>query len=596
MEQKRFLLALVLSAAVLLVWQSYFAPEPPTDEANGDDAAETQVDDDQDDGDQAEASDQEQGGDGGEDDATGEPDSDADDKGDSEESAEADSDEENAEQNAAAREEGDDEDVEQRDVEVRSDTLKSDRFTLELTNKQAAVTSAKLTEPDQYEEAGDLVGFPDDAEKFPFETSFLHPDSAVPDEIVFEVVEEESERRDEDDGYKKLVYRYDDPRDRFRIDKTFEIAEDRPYSIEMDLEVTNKMSQGTLVDRLALDIYDWKDPDKETSMLDFRPNEVEGVCYNSEDLERETFDKVVDESFAFDAGNTKWGAVDTRYFMLGAIPLDGARSCEMDVVDDDYLRTRLIHEDMSVSADSSKTYSHELFVGPKDVDILKEVGHNISESVDYGMFAFIARPLRWGLSHLYDLVGNWGLAIILLTFIIRGSLTPINLKAYSSMERMKEVQPLIKEVREKYEDDKQRQTEETMKIFRENNVSPAGGCLPMLLQMPILYGLFVMIYNSVELYEADFFLWYTNLAEPDPYYILPILMGVVMFAQQRMSTVDQTNKQAAMMMKIMPVMFTAFMLFLPSGLVLYYALSLLIGVGQQYWVRKKYRGDDEDDS
>lgn len=313
---------------------------------------------------------------------------------------------------------------------------------------------------------------------------------------------------------------------------------------------------------------------------------------NTEDTERDNFKSVVDSPQRYDAGQTLWGAVDTRYFMLAAIPDKPVQRCELKVIANSYLRARVVENGFSLAPGQTSTMNHQLYLGPKDVDVLHQVGHKLDASVNYGMFAFVARPMRWGLVHLYGVVGNWGLAIILLTFLIRALLWPVNMKAYGSMERMKQVQPLLNAVKEKYPDDRQRQTEETMALFKEHNVSPAGGCLPMILQMPFLYGLYVTIYNSVELYHAHFALWYTNLAAPDPYYVLPLLMGVVMFAQQKMSTVDTTNSQAAIMMKVMPIMFTAFMLFLPSGLVLYYALSLLIGVGQQYYIRQKYSSDD----
>lgn len=589
MEQKRFILAMVLSAAVLLIWQTFMAPPAPEEEQpNGDQAVEQTADKD---GKAKEAADQ----DAAEADADQQPDqAQKDQKPDQQADAEQAKQADQADQSDADTTEP----AAPRNVEVRKDVLKSDRFTVNLTNDQARVTSIFLTEPEQYQAKGDLVGFPEDSKYYPFSTDFLEESVDLPNDAVYEVVEDESVKG-QGDAYKKIVYRYDDPQGRFRIDKSFSLDESLPYLVNMDVEITNNL-KGRLVDTLAVDIYEWKDPNQESSFLDFQPNVIEGVCMNSEDIERESFDSVLDGPQRFDAGETLWGAVDTRYFMMAAIPNTRAERCELEVVDDNYLRTRIVHDGFSIAPGESQTISHKLFLGPKDVDVLGTIDESLDstvrleESVDYGMFAFIARPLRWGLEKIFNLVGNWGLAIILLTFLIRGALWPINMKAYSSMERMKKVQPLLNEVKEKYEDDRQRMTEETMKIFREHNVSPAGGCLPMIMQMPILYGLYVMIYNSVELYHADFALWYTNLAEPDPYYVLPALMGIVMFAQQKMSTVDTTNKQAAMMMKVMPIMFTAFMVFLPSGLVLYYALSLLIGVVQQFYVRKKYSGEEEE--
>lgn len=571
MEQKRFLLAMVLSGAVLVIWQVFLAPQPPEEQPPAEQAVEAPEDQAADE-DQADGAERADGAEGADQDAAAPQ----------EPGAEA---EPMAEAGAEA-------DAERPQVDRREDVIKTRWFTLDMTNAHGSVTSVHLTEPEQYVEAGDLVGFPDDATKYPFRTAFLDGNLDFPENPVYEVVEKQSVATD--GGFSKLVYRYEDPQGRFTVDKIFEVDPDLAFVVNMDVVLTNNLSEGTLVDTLAVDILDWKNPNEESSFLDFRPNELEGVCRNTEDLERESYDNLLEDgSQRFAAGETQWAGVDTRYFLMAAIPEEPAQRCELEVIDDNYVRARLVNQTMSVPAGSSKTMAHQLFLGPKDVDNLNEVGNRLEESVDYGFFAFIARPMRWGLNQLHGFLGNWGLAIILLTFLIRGALWPVNMKAYSSMERMKKVQPILKEVKEKYDDDRQRMTEETMKIFKEHNVSPAGGCLPMIMQMPILYGLYVMIYNSVDLYHADFMLWYTNLAEPDPYYVLPALMGIVMFAQQRMSTVDQTNKQAAMMMKIMPVMFTAFMVFLPSGLVLYYALSLLIGVLQQFYVRKRFSDEDE---
>jgi YidC/Oxa1 family membrane protein insertase len=580
---------MVLSAAVLLLWQTFLAPPPPeVEQADGEQTVEQtadgeaggQADTDQADADQADA------GQAQPDQAQADAQPDQDDQTDQ------------ADQ-AADGQKADQPQVVERDVAVRKDVIKSDRFTVDLTNKHGAVTHVLLTKPEQYLNRGDIVGFPEDANQYPFSTAFLEKSFDFPEDPVYEVVEDESVKGD-DGAFEKIVYRYDDPQGRFQLDKVYTLDKDLPYILDMDVKITNTLDQGSITDTLAVDIYDWKDPDKESSFLDFQPNQNEGVCMNSDDLERESFDSVLDDGpLRFDAGNTLWGAVDTRYFMLAAIPSTPATRCELEVVDTNYLRTRLVHDDFTIAAGATKTMSHKLFLGPKDVDYLNEIDEGLDskvrleESVDYGLFAFIARPMRWGLEKIFNVVGNWGLAIILLTFLIRGALWPVNMKAYSSMERMKKVQPLLTDLKEKYKDDRQRMTEETMKVFKEHNVSPAGGCLPMIMQMPILYGLYVMIYNSVELYHADFMLWYTNLAEPDPYYVLPALMGIVMFAQQQMSTGDQSNKQGAMMLKVMPIMFTAFMVFLPSGLVLYYALSLLIGVLQQFYVRKKYADEDE---
>lgn len=593
-DRTRFYFAMIISGAILLIWQAFLAPDRPVPQDKQ--TAETQ----------AEAGEEVVANKAG------------DQAGDADKSAE-----ESAPDNKIVETHADAADVKEpikaRNIAPRQDTLAGKYLKVDFTNEQASVLSARILNPKQYagvnlepdenEKPGDLVGFPDNAQEFPFTTSFVGKGLDLPEAPVYEFVESASEKSTEtysqelqekysdgalDDAYKKIVYRYEDPRGRFKIDKTFQIDPALPYIVDMDVAITNTASQGRLDDTLALDILRWNDPNKESSFLDFQPIEVEGVCKTTDDIERESYNSLNDDGdLTFAEFQSTWGAVDTRYFMLAAIPGKLSDSCEFGVVNDDYVRTRLTGSPFSVEAGNTITTSYQLFMGPKDVDVMSQIRPDLTESVDYGIFAFVAKPMRWGLNWLFGLVGNWGLAIILLTFIIRGLLWPVNMKAYSSMERMKSVQPILAEIKEKYKDDKQRQTEETMKAFKKHNVSPAGGCLPMILQMPVLYGLYVCIYNSVDLYNANFVLWYTDLASPDPYYVLPLLMGVAMFFQQRLSSVDTQNKQAAMMMKIMPVMFTAFMLFLPSGLVLYYALSLIIGVGQQYFIRKKFADEPE---
>ncbi|AWV88205.1 membrane protein insertase YidC [Bradymonas sediminis] len=565
-DRKRFFLAMMISGAILLLWQIFLAPEPPV--SKNKQTAENQVE--------------------------------AGQEGAAIKSADP-ADKAAPKKVAAADSEvvDDQAPVQARDIPTREDVLGGEHLKVGVTNKEAVVTSVRILKPSQYagtgpeDKPGDLVGFPEGAPQYPFGISFLGKGVELPDSTVFEVVESASEKSTEG-VYSKIVYRHEDPRGRFTIDKSYTVDSKLPYIVNMDVAITNTSSQGRLDDTMALDILRWNDPDAESSFLDFQPIQTEGVCKTTDDIERETYSTLnKDGPVAFGEFQTIWGGVDTRYFMLAAIPGEMVDNCEFSVVHKDYVRTRLTGAPFSVEPGKTVTFSNQLFMGPKDVDVLGEVRPDLTESVDYGIFAFVARPMRWSLNQLFGLVGNWGLAIILLTFIIRALLWPVNMKAYSSMERMKAVQPLLAEIKEKYKDDKQRQTEETMKAFKKHNVSPAGGCLPMILQMPVLYGLYVCIYNSVDLYNANFVLWYTDLASPDPYYALPILMGVAMFFQQRLSSVDTSNKQAAMMMKIMPVMFTAFMLFLPSGLVLYYALSLLIGVAQQYFIRKKFEGEPE---
>lgn len=604
MDQKRFILAMVLSAGVLFVWQMYFAPEPP-EPAASEKQAETSTS-----AEDGKADSKKKTGDSKE---TSTPS-----KSESEETkkeGETDGDgEPTGEKGSAERAEGEeigeamlDDSAPNRDVEVETHTLNTGELRVAVTNAGTGrMTSIELLEPEQYANRGDLLGdFPDASNLYPFQIELTDDSIPLPEGTTFEFAEKPSQSASDGSNYETVVYRYTDPDGRFEIDKRFEVAEDDPYTIDMTVVLRNG-TEDLIGDSLAVDIYGYKDPNEEASFLDFRPNQLQGVCRMESEVKRSSIADL-EEGHEYGGSEVYWASVDTRYFMTTAIPHTDVESCSIERADEEgFLRTRLNYGETNIRPGEKETFEHSLYLGPKDVNILDDVGcspdetgcsdpHKLSDSIDYGLFAFIARPLRWGLNFLQGYVGNWGLAIILLTIVIKLLTWPINMKAYRSMEGMKEIQPKLEEIRDKYEDDRQRMTEETMKLFRENDVSPMGGCLPMLLQMPILYGLYVMIYSSVELYEAEFIFWYTNLAEPDPFYVLPVVMGVVMFIQQGMMSTAGSNMQAKVMTKVMPFMFTAFMLFLPSGLVLYYSVNLIIGLGQQFYIRGfDFGGSDAD--
>lgn len=563
MEQRRFLLAMVLSAIVILVWQFFFAPpiEPPTEDRSQEIVAQQEDR-------PSEATQQERAPDG------------------------------TAEESdlPAMESDRDDEEVVQAPaIEERIDRIITPELTVVLSNRGAVVRSTKITAPRQYAGVGGRLmrAFQDDSPAWPFELSFVDQNIELTGDEMFEFVESESILSPDGESYSKITYRYRDPRNRFIVDKIYAADPDRQYVIRLDIAVQNLLEDMRLVDTAALDIIGRDDPDKKRPRFDFRPDVLGAACQTTDKTHREQFERL-DGRITHSQHSVIWAAAETRYFMMAAAPENGADACIFEAAGEDYLRTRIVHERFSIEPGDTWVAGHTLFIGPKDFDVLRDTGHRFEEAVDYGFFTILARPLRRILVIFHGFVGNWGLAIILLTLLIKGATWRITGKAYENAERMKLIQPQIKEIREKYEKDQQRMTEETMKAFKENNVSPLG-CLPLLLQMPILYGLFVMIYNSVEIYQANF-LWYTDLSAPDPIFLLPIVMGVVMFIQQRLtmqSSAATMNPQMVTVMKIMPVMFTAFMLFLPAGLVLYYLLNLLLGLAQQFMIKRRYAVAEE---
>ena len=229
--------------------------------------------------------------------------------------------------------------------------------------------------------------------------------------------------------------------------------------------------------------------------------------------------------------------------------------------------------------------SMDFYVGPKSYDILKSIDPTLPDVINLGWFSSIAKYILKMLQLFHSWLGNWGLAIILLTCVVRLLVFPFNLMSYKSMKSMQVIQPKINALREKYKNDTQKLNQEMMSMMKEHKVNPLGGCLPVLLQLPIFLALYQVLGQSVELYQAPFYGWITDLSLKDPFYVLPVLMGITMFLQQKLTPTTMDPMQAKIMM-FMPILFAGLMISLPSGLTLYIFISALFGVGQQIYFLK----------
>lgn len=224
------------------------------------------------------------------------------------------------------------------------------------------------------------------------------------------------------------------------------------------------------------------------------------------------------------------------------------------------------------------------FAGPKDYSLLGTVDSNLMKVVDYGMFTVFAKPILWLLRTIHDWIGNWGVAIILLTIIVRLIVLPFNVMSYKSMKVMQRIQPEMTRIRDRYKDkpaeQKMQMNAEIMDLMKRNKANPLGGCLPMLIQLPVFIALYSVLGQSIELYREPFALWIHDLSIRDPYFVLPVLMGITMYVNQKITPSTMDPQQAKIMMW-MPVIFSVFMLSLPSGLTLYIFISTLFGIIQQ---------------
>ncbi len=243
--------------------------------------------------------------------------------------------------------------------------------------------------------------------------------------------------------------------------------------------------------------------------------------------------------------------------------------------------------------DAMKDENIHGYIGPKEYKTLKSIDPVLTNAIEYGWFTFAAKPLFALLSWLHDIFGNWGWAIIALTAIIRIVLYPLTYKGMVSMQKMKELAPKLKELKEKYGKDPQKLNAMTMEMYKKHGANPLGGCLPMLLQIPIFFALYRTLLNAVELQGAPWILWIDDLSRMDPYYVLPILMGASMFLQQRMTPNNFTDPMQEKVFKYLPIIFTFFFVTFPSGLVLYWFVNNLFSIAQQFIVNQQFKNAKE---
>ncbi|WP_028865000.1 membrane protein insertase YidC [Psychromonas aquimarina] len=242
----------------------------------------------------------------------------------------------------------------------------------------------------------------------------------------------------------------------------------------------------------------------------------------------------------------------------------------------------------TIDANSTSEISTKLWVGPKLQDKMAETANHLDLTVDYGWLWFIAQPMFKLLIFFQGIVGNWGVAIILITFTVKGALYPLTKAQYTSMAKMRLLQPKIQALRDRYGEDRQKVSKAMMELYKKEKVNPLGGCFPILLQMPIFIALYWSLMESVELRHAPFMLWIQDLSVQDPYYIMPILMGVSMFFIQKMSPNTVQDPMQQKIMKFMPVIFTFFFLWFPAGLVLYWLMSNVVTLVQQTLIYRSF--------
>jgi YidC/Oxa1 family membrane protein insertase len=378
------------------------------------------------------------------------------------------------------------------------------------------------------------------------------------------------------------------------IEKTFEFSPDS-YMIRMTVSVKNGSAK-PIRDSLTI------------ALKDIAPTESNYGFEGPSALLNNSLEQIKTKSIKdknLHTGKLRWIALESRYFMEAILP-EKEEEAGMNLSlspDSKSIESRYVYPEMTIQPGASQNIRANLFFGPKSLSVLKTINNSLDKAINFGMFDVLAKPCLWLMNYLYGFIPNYGVAIIILTIMVKGILWPLGTKSYKSMNDMKKLQPEMAKIREKYKDDKTKMNQETMNLYKVYKINPMGGCLPIVVQIPVFFALYRMLYEAIELRHAPFFGWINDLSAPDrlfhfgfsipfmqPPYGIPVLtliMGATMLIQQLMSPPPGDPAQAKMMM-FMPIIFTVIFINFSSGLVLYWLVNNILSISQQYYISKKY--------
>jgi len=373
--------------------------------------------------------------------------------------------------------------------------------------------------------------------------------------------------------------------DNFRVEKTYIFHPDT-YGIDVTFTITNR-AENNMDGEMSVSLFEYLSTEKKGFRL-FQNVEYPSnlIAYVDEGLKTEIVIKIKPEQEKTITGDVTWFGFDSKYFLVAAaVPEGGSKTITAVRTDENTITGTYGIGEFSVPAGGQIKKELVLYLGPKEAKATEAVGHSLDASINYGFFAFLSIPLVYLLKLFFSIVKNYGAAIIILTIVVRILLYPITYKSMKSMKELQKIQPLILAIRDKHKNNREKMNEEVMRLYQTHKINPLGGCLPLLLQIPVFIALYKALYVAIELRHSPFCLWIKDLSVMDPYYVTPIVMGLSYFVQQKMTPTTADPIQQKVMM-LMPVIFTVIFLNLPSGLVLYFFVSNLLSIGQQFYMNK----------
>jgi YidC/Oxa1 family membrane protein insertase len=370
------------------------------------------------------------------------------------------------------------------------------------------------------------------------------------------------------------------------IIKRFTFARDS-YVMDVDYLINNNSTerfQANLFGQIKRDNSD--DPAASSSGMGMVPFLGAAITQPDDRFTKFSFDDMKEEPFKAQLPGG-WIAMIQHYFLSAWIPNpDQTHNFSTRVTGSGFNIAGFTSPTLTVDPGMKGSTGARFYAGPKDQYDLRDISPYLELSVDYGWLWWIAQPIFWLLTQIQSVVVNWGVAIILLTVLIKAAFFQLSAKSYRSMANMRRVQPKMADIREQFADDKQKQSQAMMELYKKEKINPLGGCLPILVQMPVFISLYWVLMEAVDLRHAPFMLWIHDLSVMDPYFVLPLMMGASMWFMQKLNPPPPDPMQAKIM-QWMPVMFTFFFLWFPAGLVLYWVVNNLLSMAQQYVITKR---------
>ncbi|SMN15039.1 Inner membrane protein translocase component YidC, long form [uncultured Candidatus Thioglobus sp.] len=356
------------------------------------------------------------------------------------------------------------------------------------------------------------------------------------------------------------------------------------YVVEVDYQINNNSNQAIPVKsyvRLSRHAID------QSNLM--MPTFTGGIVYDkaTHSVKKNDFEDW--DEFGKQQSQGGWMAMVQQYFMAAWVPNQQQSQDFSASSNNNIYKLTNANQQTSVAAKSSITLeANQLYIGPKEHDKIENVAQGLNYTLDYGWLDILADPLSWGIHKINDFVGSWGWSIIIITLLIKLAFYPLSEKSYRSMAGMRKLSPRLAKLKETYGDDKQKMGQKTMELYKKEKINPASGCLPIMVQIPVFIAFYWMLLDTVELRQTAFW-WMSDLSAMDPYYILPVIMGISMFVQQKLNPPPPDPMQAKIMMAL-PLVFTVMFLWFPSGLVLYWVFNNVLSIAQQYTINKRING------